>query len=170
MGYTYKDIIIDPTSKEAKNCIGREVYFGITPTQCLNFANNGQDDYCGILQKIETNKPCPFVWESVDACLGWGCMILKKEKPKKFIPFNTIKEIVEASLEHNKNHYLSKVGGIWLKNKESGVFELVTAFCLENNSSYFDDKVFDAKNLFDDFCFLDGTPCGKLKENTNDSI
>ena len=25
--YTYKDVIIDPTSEEANNCIGKEAYF-----------------------------------------------------------------------------------------------------------------------------------------------
>ena len=42
-------------------------------------------------------------------------------------PFNNIEEIIEASLEHNKNHYLSKVGGLWLKSKEDGIICLITS-------------------------------------------
>ena len=33
--YTWNEIIINPTSKEASNCIGKEVYASLTPVLCL---------------------------------------------------------------------------------------------------------------------------------------
>ena len=38
--YTYKDIIIDPNSEEAKNAIGKEAYYSDNPTECLEYANS----------------------------------------------------------------------------------------------------------------------------------
>ena len=49
--YTYKDAIIDPTSDEARDCIGKEVYFHNTPNACLYYANTGNNAQCGILQE-----------------------------------------------------------------------------------------------------------------------
>lgn len=77
--YTYKDIIISPTSKKAKNYIGKMVYFADNPTICLYHANSGyNDEHCGILQDIEIDHFCPFVLEDSD--IQWGCIIPKKEE------------------------------------------------------------------------------------------
>ena len=78
MGYTYKDIIIDPTSKKAKNYIGKMVYFGDNPTACLNFANN--NGRCKKLQRIEEGVLFPFVLECGDI---WTCIIPKKRRENK---------------------------------------------------------------------------------------
>ena len=51
--YTYGNIIIDPTSKAAKACVGKEVYYASNPTDCLNYANSNDDVMVGILESIE---------------------------------------------------------------------------------------------------------------------
>lgn len=85
--YTYKDIIIDPESEEAKNAIGKEVYYTNWPMNLLKFATEDKDK--GIL--------------TIASGLGflvndtfWQCIIVKKEEPyperaKKWIEENDLK-------------------------------------------------------------------------------
>ena len=54
--YTYKDVIIDPTSDEARNCIGKEVYFSDNIRMCLCRANKDINSFTGILQEIKDFK------------------------------------------------------------------------------------------------------------------
>lgn len=75
--YTYKDVIIDPTSEEAKNCIGKEVYSADNPTVCLDFANNNNDSSCGILDRIKDGY-FPFVLRG-NIETSWESIILRKE-------------------------------------------------------------------------------------------
>lgn len=73
--YTWDDIIINPTSKKAKNCIGKIVYFADNPTYCLDSANN--NDFCEILQEIKVDDFFPFVLKNGDT---WGCITPKKRR------------------------------------------------------------------------------------------
>ena len=112
--YTWDDIIINPTLEEARDCIGKEVYYDDSPTSCLYCANNDTDYYM-ILKEIEPDKSYPFILENNLSC---ACIILKKgNKPEEYVPFDTIEEFIKASLEHNKNHYLSSTG-IWIRCKK----------------------------------------------------
>lgn len=159
--YTWDDLIINPTLEEARNCIGKEVYYDDSPTSCLYCANNDTDYYM-ILKEIEPDKSYPFILENNLPC---ACIILKKgKKPEKYVPFDNIKELIEASLEHN-NFFVSQVGGIWLKSKEDGIICLITSLNINKNYLYFDCEPYGLDNIFDEFCFLDDTPCGKLKES-----
>lgn len=164
--YTWDDIIINPNSEQAKACIGKEVYCADTPYYCLEKANDNEVyDTVYILQKILPDDNYPFrLGENAE--YEHCCIIPKKEEPKKYIPFDNIKELVEASLDHNKNHYLSKVGGLWLKHKKDGLICLITSTINDNKVYYlfFENEPYGLDDIFDDFCFLDGTPCGKLKE------
>ena len=79
--YTYKDIIIDPTSEEAKNCIGKMVYFADNPTICLESANsNNGDCFCGVLGRIKDGY-FPFAARGNDET-SWACIIPCKEELK----------------------------------------------------------------------------------------
>lgn len=164
--YTWDDIIINPNSEQAKACIGKEVYCSDSPHYCLEKANGNEvDDTVYILQKILPDDNYPFrLGENAE--YEHCCIILKKEEEPEYVPFDNIKELIEASLEHNKNHYLSKVGGLWLKNKKDGFISLITSTVNNDKVDYlfFDYDPYDLDNIFDDFCFLDDTPCGKLKE------
>lgn len=168
--YTYKDVIIDPTSEEAKNCIGKEVYFADSPTNCLRYANNDDKYHCKILQRIELSDCCPFIVDT--GCVNWGSIIPKKKNPEpEFVPFDTIEEFVKASLEHNNDHYLAGTG-IWLKklradNSTPVCMIIVSSFYGYDNTIFVDDNWLDLKEVLDLYVFLDDTPCGKLKEADN---
>ena len=78
--YTYKNVIIDPTSEDAESCLGKMVYFADTPSECLYHANNNVDYYME-LKAIDTDSNYPFILENNLYC---SCIILCKEdlKPK----------------------------------------------------------------------------------------
>lgn len=166
--YTYKDIIIDPTSDEAKNCIGKMAYHADSPSQCLSFANGGGSNHCGILKETKPYMNRPFMFNT-----EWGCIIPKKEEPKpEYVPFESVDEFLDAyedakySITNGtiENRLLNH-GGIWLKRKNGAYFNYYNVTELYKESGL----VIGGSTLFWDillmnYKFLDGTPCGKIKE------
>ena len=159
--YTYKDIIIDPSSEEAKNAIGKEAYYSDNPTECLEYANNDDKYHLERFNSIE-NYNYPFNFGD----FNYSCLIVKKEEPKpKHVQFQDGREFfnsylsVESRLE--KEDYFLSNHGIWLMDCENGDYFLVTEIwgdgvVLGSNqtTTHWDD-------LLEEFIFLDGSPCGK---------
>ena len=166
--YAFKDIIIDPTSEKARNYIGKMVYFADNPTDCLTYANSGYDDMAMILESIQLDSNFPFRFGAHEEYY-FSCIIPKKEEPEpEYVPFDNIEELIEASLEHNRSHSLSKVHGIWLKNKEDGTTSLITSINENTNYLYFNLRAESLEDIFCNYCFLDDTPCGKLQVVNNE--
>ena len=163
--YTYKDIIIDPTSEEAKNCIGKEVYFSDNIRMCLCRANKDINSFTRILQKINEKDYHPL---KVDDNY-YQVIIPKKEAPRpesEYVPFDTIEEFVKASLIHNKDHYLAGTG-IWVKEPYDDYDApvctiMVDSLCVSDNTIFVDDIWLSLKEVLDSYRFLDDTPCGKV--------
>ena len=165
--YTYKDIIIDPTSEEAKNAVGKICYFSNSPRNILS------DIYCkSAVEGILTNMDDGYF--EVDNEGYWDCIILKKEEPKpKYVSFESIEEFVERytevkeGVEFGTFEYNLLQCGMWLKSKDDYDLSQVTAIrkygiCIDTMSTFV-----LWKNLLDDFEFIDGSPCGKLMEESN---
>lgn len=185
--YTYENVIYNPKSEEANNCLNKVVFFSDSPTACLYHANNKDARHCGILQSIKVGDSFPFVIvnltdcstyvtcniiplkEETDEYYYFSCIIPKKEEPEpEYVPFDNIEELIEASLEHNRSHSLSKVHGIWLKNKEDGTTSLITSINENTNYLYFNLRAESLEDIFCNYCFLDDTPCGKLQVVNNE--
>ena len=163
--YTYKDIIIDPTSEEAKNAIGKKCYMYDSPTMLLKMANS--NDGARTLESIDESD---YPFNDKEFGSEWTCIIVKKEEPKpEYIPFQDGREFfnsylsVESRLE--KEDYFLSNHGIWLMDCENGDYFLVTEIwgdgvVLGSNqtTTHWDD-------LLEDFIFLDGSPCGKEVED-----
>ena len=163
--YTYKDIIIDPTSEEAKNAIGKKCYMYDSPTMLLKMANS--DDDARTLESIDESD---YPFNDKEFGSEWTCIIVKKEEPKpEYIPFQDGREFfnsylsVESRLE--KEDYFLSNHGIWLMDCENGDYFLVTEIwgdgvVLGSNqtTTHWDD-------LLEEFIFLDGSPCGKEVED-----
>ena len=156
--YTYKDIIIDPTSEEAKNAVGKICYFSNSPRNILS------DIYCkSAVEGILTNMDDGYF--EVDNEGYWDCIILKKEEPKpKYVPFQDGREFfnsylsVESRLE--KEDYFLSNHGIWLKDKTSKAYYMVTKIWDIGDDS---DEI-SWKELLEYYTFLDDSPCGKEVE------
>ena len=169
--YTWDDIIINPNTEEAKNCIGKEVYYSDNPNLCLSYANNSNDNFCGIIREIKTDVRNPFVLKG--SVIKWTCIIRKKEEPKpEWIPFKSAVEFLDAYEDANysitngtiENRLLNH-GGIWLINTVSfASYMMVTEVRNDGLNLGTDHEVVLWEELLRDYTFLDGTPCGKIKE------
>ena len=165
--YTYKDIIIDPTSEEAKNAVGEGCYFGSNPKTVLDFANCNEKNFLRVLECIKPEEDNPFY----DYNYGFPCIIVKKEEPKpKYVPFESKEEFIEAFHYHDNANYSETEDilmnyGMWLKDKNSHEIFLVTG--VFNQSIHICDFDSDESwgELLNEYTFLDGSPCGRLKES-----
>ena len=167
--YTYKDIIIDPISEEAKNAIDKEVYFADTPASCLNAAKNNNKAYLGYLKKLDLgDEEQPFYVNEfvVSAPSSWTCIIVKKEEESKYVPFESKEEFIEAFHYHDNSKY-SKTDdilmnyGMWIKSMCLENFYQVTI--IKKSGIFTDDNcsIVTWKQLLEKYTFLDRSPCGK---------
>ena len=85
--YTWNEIIINPTSKEVNNYIGKEVYASLSPIQCLRIANgNYEKKDRFFLDSINPDNNFPFYIKLVEAgnpniaYKSFPCIILKDEE------------------------------------------------------------------------------------------
>lgn len=113
--YTYKDIIIDPTSEEAKNAVGEGCYFGSNPKTVLDFANCNEKKFLRVLECIKPEEDNPFY----DYKYGFPCIIVKKEEPyseraKKWIEQNDLKEGDYVKVTRKVNDHEDEWQGLWL--------------------------------------------------------
>ena len=162
--YTFENLIMNPETPGLESLIGKKVYSGTAPLDCLKRAN--KDYEVGILREIRKDCLCPFLVEVPNGMIfNYVCIIPKKEEPKKYVPFENGQEFfnsylsVESRLE--KEDYFLSNHGIWLMDCENGDYFLVTEIwgdgvVLGSNqtTTHWDD-------LLEDFIFLDGSPCGK---------
>ena len=166
--YTFENLIMNPETPGLESLIGKKVYSGTAPLDCLKRAN--KDYEVGILREIRKDCLCPFLVEVPNGMIfNYVCIIPKKEEQKsKYVPFQDGREFfnsylsVESRLEI-EDHFLSN-HGIWLKRRESDDLFMVV--------DIWDDGVVIGSNQFttswndlsNDYTFLDSSPCGKLME------
>ena len=161
--YTYKDIIIDPTSEEAKNAIGKKCYMYDSPTMLLKMANSNDD-----ARTLESIDESDYPFNDKEFGSEWTCIIVKKEEPKKYVPFENGQEFfnsylsVESRLE--KEDYFLSNHGIWLKDKTSKAYYMVTKIWDIGVSVVDDPDETSWGELLKYYTFLDGTPSGKLSK------
>ena len=98
---------------------------------------------------------------------------LNKGIDRQYRPFNNCDELIEVfrekcEAEVNCSTFFPKLykACIWVKHKEYGTENLITAFDNDNESIggscvFIQDIWVDMKELLDNFSFLDGSPCGK---------
>ena len=164
--YTYKDIIIDPISEEAKNAIGEGCYFGSNPKTVLDFANCNEKKFLRVLECIKPEEDNPFY----DYKYGFPCIIVKKEEPKKYVPFETLDEFIESYKKAEERIDYSKAKdyiascGIWLRFNNDDVLCAVTEIWTDGVFLGHDHMKIKWEELFNFYTFMDDSPCGKLME------
>ena len=157
--YTYADIIMDPEDPRLEGAIGKECYFSDYPKKLLNSAIYNLPEYLDYLTDIRKEGVCTFVDKKGTK---WASIIIKKEESKpEYIPFQDGREFfnsylsVESRLE--KEDYFLSNHGIWLKDKTSKAYYMVTKIWDIGDDS---DEI-SWKELLEYYTFLDGSPCGK---------
>ena len=173
--YTYKDIIINPNSDEAKACIGKEVYCADSPHYCLEKANGNEVDHTVyILQSIIPDNNYPFrLGENAE--YKHCCIIPKKKEPKlEYIPFTSKCEFIDECddvhgnlLDFNLDYAFLSYRGIWLKDKKTEEIKLVSG--ITKDGLYINGNYVKWENILSDYIFLDDSPCGRPKEYKHES-
>ena len=166
--YTYEDIIMDPEDPRLEGAIGKECYFSDYPKKLLNSAIYNLPEYLDCLTDIKKEGVCTFVDKKGTK---WASIIIKKEEPKpKYVPFESKEEFIEAFHYHDNANYSETEDilmnyGMWLKDKNSHEIFLVTG--VFNQSIHICDFDSDESwgELLNKYTFLDGSPCGRLKES-----
>ena len=186
--YTCKNLIIDPETQGLEDIIGKEVYFSDVPLSCITWANNNCP--VGILKGICKGSDFPFQIETPEKVVqDYACIIPKREEPKpKYVPFENAEEFLDAYY-HNEisnldgiYHYLA-TRGIWLEDKGEDAYYMV-AEIWDDGVVLGDSKMETTKassgkyftingattwdELFENYAFLDGSPCGGLVETTHE--
>ena len=186
--YTWKEVIVNPTSEDANNCIGKEVYASLSPIQCLRIANgNYEKKDRFFLDSINPDNNFPFYIKLVEAgnpniaYKSFPCIILRDEElESKYVPFKDYGEFIKYYASSISNTSLdSKIlslGGIWLKWQGIDVFHMVTEIWGKgvilgskklntlpklNNEYYTTNEITTWDELLKEYTFLDGSPCGK---------
>ena len=164
--YTYKDIIIDPTRKKKKNAVGEGCYFGSNPKTVLDFANCNEKKFLRVLECIKPEEDNPFY----DYNYGFPCIIVKKEEPKKYVPFETLDEFIESykKVEEQINYskaedYIASCG-MWLRFNNDDVLCAVTEIWTDGVFLGHDHMKSKWEELLNFYTFNDDSPCGKLME------
>ena len=156
---------MNPETPGLESLIGKKVYSGTAPLDCLKRAN--KDYEVGILREIRKDCLCPFLVEVPNGMIfNYVCIIPKKEEQKsKYVPFQDGREFfnsylsVESRLE--KEDYFLSNHGIWLKDKTSKAYYMVTKIWDIGDDS---DEI-SWKELLEYYTFLDDSPCGKEVED-----
>lgn len=184
--YTRKDIIMDPNDPRLEGAIGKKVYCSSDINLILQRAND--NEYEKTLTQVEDVDSEPFtVTDTHGDEFDMDFIIIKKEPELEYIPFESADEFINVYDSTNfsvKNgtveNKLLYYGGIWLKDKETDAWFMVTEIwdegvvigdskiktVKEGDDKYFTmNDVTDWRELLRNYIFLDGTSCGKLKEN-----
>lgn len=176
--YSYNDIIMDPEDPRLEEAIGKQCYLSDYPKNALDYARNNST--VDRLKSINKESACPFVGEHK---ASWAVVIIKKEEPKKYVPFESKEEFIEAFHYHDNANYSETEDilmnyGMWLWSNEDGSYKLVTEIWNagvvigddkmritneEGHIDVFNDTTSWVK-LFSEYRFLDGSHCGKEVE------
>ena len=177
--YSYNDIIMDPEDPRLEGAIGKVCYFSDYPKNALYYARNNST--VDRLKSINKESACPFIDEHK---ASWAVAIIKKEEPKKYVPFETLDEFIESYKKAEERIDCSNIEGyiascgMWLKDTDRDVYCLVTEIwnygvvvgdsnmnTTKDGDEYFTfNGVTEWKKLFMEYTFLDGSPCGKEVE------
>ena len=181
--YTYSNIIIDPAEEGVEKLIGKEVYVGYIPGYCLEHANEGDSYYLCTLIEIRKYDTCPFLVKHNGKNEVFSCIIENKEDQKpKYVPFESKEEFLERYTEVRESEEYDTFNdrifqcGMWLKDKETDAFFMVTEIWDDGviitdrkmkTTKVRDDEYFTInesttwKELLREYTFLDDSPCGK---------
>ena len=150
--YGFDDILINPKSKCVDDLFGKNVYYGNSPQEVLERANNGicyanlsDVDDGGFF--VDDDESGPF-----------QCIIPKTDL--SYRKFNGMDEFLEYASDCKATtpceDYLYHTG-IWLKDYSGGIFQVIKIF---GDGVSLGGCFFYWSDLLSDYLFLDGRRCG----------
>ena len=150
--YGFDDILINPKSKCVDDLFGKNVYYGNSPQEVLERANNG----IGYAKLSDVDDGGFFVDD--DESGPFQCIIPKTDL--SYRKFKGMEEFLEYASDCEImtpcEDYLCHTG-IWLKSYSGEIFQVIringTGVSLGGCFFYWSD-------LLSDYLFLDGRRCG----------
>ena len=90
--YSWENLIFNPTTDEAKNAVGKEVYYSDAPLNCIDYADKDNTEFLGVLDSASESN-APFYIKGIG---NWNCIIVKKEpcyedQVKQWVEENNLK-------------------------------------------------------------------------------
>lgn len=184
--YTFDSVLIDPKKEGIDRLVGKGVYFHDNPSLCIMKANQNSTDSLGVLVKIIKDSANPFRVEQNGSVHLCPCIIERKGETE-YSEFESQEEFLNHYAYHRDklvdsslNYQLSSFGGVWLKRKGTNVLYMVIEIWddgvvlgdtkMKTTSQGYEEYVTMNnatlwKELCEKYIFLDGSPCGKLKES-----
>lgn len=155
--YTYADVIIDPN--DPRVVIGKDYYYCDNPSTCLERANKDDVAHLAVLEKVYLDAIGHFFIDDAYSI----CIIRKKEVEKKYVPFDLNnpedrKALMGKTIKANNRPFSRQYVELAIS-----CFELVDEGA-EGVSGYWMANGIKEDELFHDWTFLDGSPCGKEME------
>ena len=148
----------------------------MTCGECLKYAfcpvanHNTNHKAC---MKITTTENYTIEQNAGENQIEGGVVSISGSVAKQYRPFKDCDELVECwekkifipAMQYTKQKVLFRPG-IWVKSKSYGTDNLITAFdgdaeSIGGSCVFVQDVWLDMQELFDNFTFLDGSPCGK---------
>ena len=150
--YGFDDILINPKSKCVDDLFGKNVYYGNSPQEVLERANNG----IGYAKLSDVDDGGFFVED--DESGPFQCIIPKTDL--SYRKFKGMEEFLEYASDFKATtpceDYLCHTG-IWLKSYSGEIFQVIringTGVSLGGCFFYWSD-------LLSDYMFIDGRRCG----------
>ena len=150
--YGFDDILINPKSKCVDDLFGKNVYYGNSPQEVLERANNG---IC--YAKLSDVDDGGFFVED-DESGPFQCIIPKIGL--SYRKFKGMQEFLEYAYKNAKddtsNEYLHSVG-IWVKDCEGNMFQVNV---IEGTGIGFKGCFYYWDDILADYTFLNGERCG----------
>lgn len=167
----YGNIICDPTSKEARNLIGKKVIAG----SFYDVSNPSDCSKIRLLTEIKPNRTCPFLctvgidYNSLNFESVGEPFIREVIEELTYKPFNNFSELLSNYLERIQIEP-SRIKNfdfptIWVKRKPTKKDKsFFISVCGGDDKEVFLSNCYPISytDLFDMFTFIDGSPCGKL--------
>ena len=148
--------------------VGSKGYFADSITELKNKIKDEDEEFSEVGKVYTENNVYRF---SDSNGLDYSLFYLVKEPEEEtYRPYETTDEMIEDFKERAKKHYNANFfkcpmfhTSIWVKDKKSNSKYLISAFGeIDVYLSSIDE--YSLELLFEDFTYLDGSPCGKKIE------
>lgn len=123
--YNWNDLIINPSTDDARDAVGKECYFANNPMDCINRANWDSRDAKSILTYVKDDYSYPFVTEG--GC--FSCMIVKRitygDLERKWVKDNDVKAGDYVKITRKAQDYENGWDNVWSSKMDEYVGKIV---------------------------------------------
>lgn len=128
--YSWNDLIINPSTDDARDAVGKECYFANNPMDCINRANWDSHDAKFTLTYVKDDYSYPFVTEG--GC--FSCMIVRKmeyvDLAEKWIMDNDVKAGDYVKITRKAQSFKDGWHNVWNPEMDKYIGKTVKVRCI----------------------------------------